>query len=202
VRKNPKKKKRKDSARRAAETVREIGSENSGRRFLKVLPQVIPRLLLAIALTCVVAFFFLRDLGTGMLDLLTRFYPAESKSQVVIVEITDDDYEKIFDKKSPLDVAKLQQLIESVAGFEPRLIGIDIDTSDEKFRNLNIDRHLEKIVWASKPKLFENEKGNLDVFEINEARGGFAAGENSALPLLLDDPKITRHYRLLIKVGD
>lgn len=137
-----------------------------------------------------------------MLDLMMRVSPP-AQSEVVIVEITDDDYKNHFHAKSPLDAAQLQRLIEAVAAYQPKLIGVDIDTSDEQFKNLYIAEHLrEKIVWVSEPKIFKNEKGEDEIFEVKNALAGRATKENSALPLLLDDKKVTRRYRRFIEAGE
>jgi CHASE2 domain-containing sensor protein len=58
------------------------------------------------------------------------------KSDIRLVEITDDDYAGLFEGRSPLSRQKLDQLIMAVAGAHPELVVVDLDVSDLPDRDL------------------------------------------------------------------
>jgi CHASE2 domain-containing sensor protein len=68
---------------------------------------------------------------------------------VAVVRITDADYATLFGARSPLDPSELQRLLAAVVQGGPRLVGVDIDTSDPVFRGLNVPAAwTNRIVWA------------------------------------------------------
>jgi len=71
-----------------------------------------------------------RGFETSHLDTLIRLRTAEMSKKIVIVEITEDDYQQRFEGTSPLDKLKLLELIRAVQKYNPRVIGVDIDTND------------------------------------------------------------------------
>jgi CHASE2 domain-containing sensor protein len=198
-----KKKKNRKLAQGKANTVRENGRQRLAERLLKALPGM----LLAAVLTIALAFYVLEESNLFWLDFMMRVFPASG--EVVIVEITDDDHKNRFGIKSmpdesTLNETELQRLIEAVADNQPKVIGVDIDTSDEKFKKLaEITRQPEneKIVWVSEPVISENEKGGQEIFGEKKALGGEAPEQNSALPVLSKDNKVTRRYHRFIEVG-
>jgi len=86
-------------------------------------------------------------------DLQTRVRAAvggeRRDAAVAVVRITDTDYAGLFGARSPLDPAALQRLLAAVMQGRPRLVGVDIDTSDPAFRGLNVPlAWANRIVWA------------------------------------------------------
>ncbi len=87
-----------------------------------------------------VATFFLHHFGwlnpleTTSLDFLVRLREPVKPKYVWLVAITDQDYAdpRLFKKTSPLDPQRLRELISAVAMLKPRVIGVDVDTTDSK----------------------------------------------------------------------
>ena len=57
-----------------------------------------------------------------------RSVPSKA-DRVVVVEVTDQDYERFFGSTSPLNRTQLATLIENVASVKPRIIVVDFDVS-------------------------------------------------------------------------
>jgi hypothetical protein len=47
-----------------------------------------------------------------------------------------------------LDPQQLYRLIDAIARSDPKVIGVDIDTSDPSFRDLKPDPRWPPVVWA------------------------------------------------------
>jgi CHASE2 domain-containing sensor protein len=92
------------------------------------------------------------------LDLFSRGTAPAVSTNVVIVEITDEDYEKLFSAHSPLNPEKVLQLIQKVELLDPVAIGVDLDTQDHSWASADRDRNypnqdqMRKIVWAEVPE--------------------------------------------------
>ena len=72
-----------------------------------------------------------RKLEQRIINLELDFGPA--LDEVVIIQITREDYREIFGGQSPLAPNKLGELIRAVAFGRPRVIGVDIDTAEDEF---------------------------------------------------------------------
>lgn len=117
--------------------------------FLQRLIGVLPVLMGSIVLTLLYSDTALfRKLETTALDfkMLSRA-PADS-SDVVIVAITETDYQKKFGGKSPLDPVELRNVIEAIASAGPKVIGVDVDTSSAEFQALTLPANLPPVIWA------------------------------------------------------
>ena len=64
------------------------------------------------------------------LDAWILLYKPEPSREIVVVDVTDDDYRNLFDSRSPLAPARLRTLIWAVAATYPKIIGVDLDTSE------------------------------------------------------------------------
>jgi hypothetical protein len=64
------------------------------------------------------------------LDTLQRAVTVERSSRIAIVLISDADYGDIFGRKSPLEPAKVVDLVRAVCDFRPQAVGVDLVTSD------------------------------------------------------------------------
>jgi hypothetical protein len=51
------------------------------------------------------------------------------------VIVTDADYDNIFNGRSPPNPEKLRDVIAAIAFQGPKLIAVDIDTSDQQFQH-------------------------------------------------------------------
>lgn len=102
----------------------------------------------------------LRQLESYALNTQMRLQAANPDSEVVVVLINDEDYRSLFQGKSPLNQAKLSQLISAIAAGKPRVIGVDIDTSDSEFQQLQPQPDWPPVVWA-RNGVFSNREGKL-----------------------------------------
>jgi CHASE2 domain-containing sensor protein len=66
----------------------------------------------------------------AQLDGILRSQPHQMSQDIVLVEITENDYRKLFDATSPLDKFELLRLVAAVKKYNPSVIGVDILTSD------------------------------------------------------------------------
>jgi CHASE2 domain-containing sensor protein len=73
---------------------------------------------------------WLRGFETSHLDAMIRAQPFKLSQDIVVVEISKDDYHKLFEGTSPLDEWKLLDVIGAVLKYNPAVIGVDIDTND------------------------------------------------------------------------
>jgi CHASE2 domain-containing sensor protein len=198
--------------------LRPANSKEFIQRFFGVLLRVF-RVILAILLA-LVATYALNQMGIHrplealFLDLELRSKPACSQPGVnqcliAIVMITDDDYERIFDGRSPLKPDKLRKVIAAIAAQRPKVIAVDIDTSHWQFRDLDpLDPNFRDPSGKSIPIIWERDvepPGEINVSEFQplDVLGGRDAqwNENSGTPVLLDDPldKVTRFYTRCIR---
>jgi CHASE2 domain-containing sensor protein len=69
-------------------------------------------------------------------------------SRVVIVRITDEDYQKYFGGKSPLDPARVHDIIDKIATAGPTVIAVDLDTSAEAFQSFQPAPDWPPVIWA------------------------------------------------------
>lgn len=155
----------------------------------------------------------LHKLDTVIHDTKMRSNDPPAESDVAVVRITDDDYQKIFDGKSPLNPAQLQSLINDIAMGKPRVIGVDIVTTDEQFRKIEIADWWPPVIWYREsveipPQEWPaievvNEQGLVEPLSILGGKGPeFDA--NSGLPLLIEDAedKVIRRYRRMVETTE
>ena len=64
------------------------------------------------------------------LDALQRASRSVPATGIALVEISDEDYEKIFNRTSPLAPLKVIDLLAAVCAFDPQVVGVDLITSD------------------------------------------------------------------------
>lgn len=117
---------------------------------------------------------WLRSFETAALDTFVLLRKPLDDRHVVIVGITNDDYRKAFGGKSPLDPARLKEVIDAIAKGNPAVIGVDLDTSSETFRDLQ-PPPAPVVVWArgaERAALRQHEGGGgvegKDVAEVGE----------------------------------
>jgi CHASE2 domain-containing sensor protein len=125
-----------------------------------------------------------------------------SDSPVVIVDVDDVDYRELFSETSPLNPSRLEKLIADIAKGQPRVIGVDIDTSSPQFATeLPVRNWGPYIVWEREVREVPaegTESRNLSPVDILGGQKNVDPGSNSAgLPILIDESedKTTRKYR-------
>jgi CHASE2 domain-containing sensor protein len=130
--------------------VSELPRPKSFRRHLvRALPVFLSVTLITLVLEHV---GWLRGFETAALDTSLRLIKPITPRFVQIVSINEDDYVHIFQGRSPLDPEKVKSLIEAIADGGPRVIGVDIDTSDPQWKEIapNVVASLRgrmSIVW-------------------------------------------------------
>lgn len=90
---------------------------------------------------------WLRGFEATSLDTFVRLNPV-SAEHVYIVGISNSDYQNMFAGKSPLDPAKLVDLIKAAESGEPEVIVVDLNTSDPAFGTVRLGQSRTKVIWA------------------------------------------------------
>jgi CHASE2 domain-containing sensor protein len=173
--------------------------EGFWKRLLRALPVLLLTLLLTLLL---IRGDTLHEFAADSQDLLTRLSAPTKDSRVAVVMIGDAEYEKEFNKDGALNPAKLQELIGALAKGNAKLIAVDIDTSDARYRNYQFNEFPTPIVWV---------RGVYDLLpEVlptpREVLGGQKPELNNAphsgLPLLYDVNHVTRLYQRITQTTE
>lgn len=187
---------------RARKTRRREEKITLRRRILKALPLVFVGLLFV--------FYFSRTeiiqkFQTSFLDAQMRFDNPEGDSDVVIAEITQNDFDTFFKGETrPLNPPKLHELISAVSSGKPCVIGVDIDTHYRQFGadNFPYSDDWSPIIWAREPEEIPPNVNTKPV-PMDVLGGQSKYNENSGLPLLIDDSSgVTRSYNRMIEAED
>lgn len=89
-----------------------------------------------------------RKLEGTALAFEMRVRAAPKDRQVVIVRITDEDYQKYFGGKSPLDPARVHDILDKIATAGPTVIAVDLNTSAEAFQSFQSAPNWPPVIWA------------------------------------------------------
>ncbi len=129
---------------------------------------------------------WLNPLETTMLDTLVRLNPMGAR-HVFVVKITDSDYHDIFSSHSPLTSQKLQTVLIAILSGKPKVVVVDIDTSDASFRTLKLPSTQSTIVWARSLKPAQTD-GNVQNLPARGKQGG---DHSQTLSLVLGGAKLS-----------
>jgi CHASE2 domain-containing sensor protein len=142
----------------------------------------------------------LHQLERAFGPLEARLHEKNETSAVATVVIADDDYQRLFQSKSPLDPAKLSTLIDAIAAGRPKLVGVDIDTTAPEFKTLTIREWWPPIVWLRTVKNTPGANMHSDRLQPTDILGGRdpALNANAGLGVLIDTEDITRHYQRFV----
>src|SRR5260221_730124 len=98
---------------------------------------------------------------------------APESGDVVIVNISDDDYRQTFKSRSPLNPRPLQELIDSVLKQSPGVVGIDIPTGDAD--DAPLLRHYERtttpIVWVRDAFALDASAARTQTWQLDSVLG-------------------------------
>lgn len=170
------------------------------RRLLRAVPALLILIFITILLS---RFGTLHDLETVFLDVQLRLRPPPEHSEVAVVNISNDDYKNIFHEQRPLDTQRLQELIDAIAKGGPRVIGVDIDTSSEKFKSFELKPEWPPIVWERELEEVPESVEAVEKPVALDVLGGKdpALNASSGLPFLIEDgeDKVIRRYRRFIE---
>jgi CHASE2 domain-containing sensor protein len=88
-------------------------------------------------------------------------------SNIVLLSITDDDYEKIFKESNPLNPDKIIKMLSIIASAKPAVIAVDVDTTNEHYHNaikFLYDEHGQPpsipIIWAAQAREMSEPAGS------------------------------------------
>jgi hypothetical protein len=84
--------------------------------------------------------------GLWSTDALARLHPPENAQKTAIVAITADERNRLLSGFSPIPVINLQQAVCAVLRTQPKVLGVDLDTSHVELKA--VPRTATKIVWA------------------------------------------------------
>jgi CHASE2 domain-containing sensor protein len=102
--------------------------------LLRLMLQNVPTILIISLISLGMDYLgWFKGFETYALDSLLRIKSSQGTSNVVIVTIDDQDYRDLFGGTSPLDPAPLHSLLSAIETGQPRVIGVDIDTSEPRF---------------------------------------------------------------------
>jgi CHASE2 domain-containing sensor protein len=101
------------------------------KEFRHKVVEALPYILIIIMLVSwMEAAGWFRGFETFHLDTMIRAHTLRMSQNIVVVEISEDDYQQVFKGTSPLDKFKLLNLIQAIQKYNPSVIGVDIDTND------------------------------------------------------------------------
>lgn len=124
------------------------------RRLIASLIALLLAFLCFLAGEWTLEFFFGYNPDSIARDAEARSNPAIPSSDIVLVTITDSDYATFFGGRSPLRADTLDRIIRVIAAARPRVVGIDLDTSDPSFGQLAplaesfAQSREPRVVWA------------------------------------------------------
>ena len=140
------------------------GGASLGGRLRRAAPVIIIFVLLTFLLDYG---GWLRSFETTALDTFILLKQPLDDEHVVIVGITKEDYKEFFGGQSPLDPARLKEVIDAIAEGNPALIGVDLDTSSESFRGLQFPP-APVVVWARGAERAALRQGEDNAAEIGK----------------------------------
>jgi len=120
-------------------------------------------------------------------------------SDVVLVRITDGDYDSLFKSRSPLNPQLVAALVNTVARGNPVVIGVDLDTSDQIFDGLaNLIRAKPRIVWAR-----DALAGSDGILESQPILGGNDREATSGMVIVPEDEDgLVRTYQRVYQIRE
>ena len=143
-----------------------------------------------------------REVETTVLDAQMKMDLPAEESNVVIVDITQEDFQTFFKGQTrPLNPTALQELIEAIAAGHPCVIGVDADTSFDQFKDFHVSEKymLADFVWSRSADISDNAEQDTVPLKVL-GRQDPALDGKSGIPILQDDDKgVTRFYSRLVK---
>jgi CHASE2 domain-containing sensor protein len=137
--------------------------------------------------------------------VVDAFAATESRrpaNDTFILDIDDETYAEAFNRTSPLDKARLAELIQAAIAGGARAVAVDVDTDPADVLALDVlalvkERRNTRIVWARAPRLC-GETGC--VLLANES---LPAGNEIGVALLqVDTDNTVRRYRPLFEIAE
>lgn len=144
-----------------------------------------------------------RSVSRWIDDVTAQLFPGKILDDIVVLDITASDLEKHFGRAhNPLDPKVLHTIISKIASANPKVIGVDIDTSHTVFAQFPKIDGKSRIIWARGATADTAHPGQ---WILDKVLGG---GNEDAqalwgLAFLIEDPDDgkTRSYQLAFEVS-
>lgn len=179
----------------------------SGRRLARGASIIL--VLLAVAFTLYERATVLQQLERTARDFHSRLIAPRSATEIVVVQITDSDYESLFSRTSPLAAERLRELLEAIVAGSPRLVVVDLATAESQFRPLAELEDMVPVIWARESTSCERldsmppECAGGDRSVLLDFAGADRPGSRFGLVDMERDPDgVIRRYRLYRQVGE
>ncbi|HEU4885455.1 MAG TPA: CHASE2 domain-containing protein, partial [Longimicrobium sp.] len=172
--------------------------------FAARLLRAAPLGLLATAATFLATLLGMEGVVMSALDPFAWVRAPRADSGVVVVQITDRDYRRLFGGRSPLDAARVEELVRAIGAGRPRVIGIDLDTSDPTFRAVRPVPGVP-VIWAREVVECEAYAAMpvgcaADAWVFGPVLGGRNPPDSMAAVSLYPDPDgVIRRYRRTLR---
>jgi CHASE2 domain-containing sensor protein len=146
---------------------------------------------------------FGRLLARWTLDQFIRWDRPTGDDQIVLIDITEDDYGNRFNRRRPLDPEKIVELINAAHTAGAKAIAVDISTADwpkeakEQLRKLPF----AAIIWAR--DFYEDRQGGKPTTVLEPLLGGLkeASGECYGVPALGEEAGVVRYFYSGLRIG-
>ena len=135
--------------------------------------------------------WLVQRLQTANLDALFSGKQWKVSPDVVVVSVTDDDYQTVFGGTSPLNPGKLMEAIDDILAGDPRALGVDFDTS--AWAGSPAKYAGKPIVWAREAL---GEGGSLAMGKVLGGTEEVCYGVPAYFP---DEDGIVREYKEFIE---
>lgn len=134
-------------------------------------------------------------------DLSANFNSISPKDkQVVIVGITEDDYKNLFNSTSPLSPVKVTEIVDAISKGEPKVLGVNLLTSNEIHKQYVPKESAFPIVWAE--ETIKSEENGIDDYKNPFADQPLLKGNYAALPEVpIESDGIHRLYQRTIEIS-
>jgi CHASE2 domain-containing sensor protein len=167
-----------------------IGRRPLIRAVIRAMPVILAVVLATVLMS---SLGWLERFESAGFDTFNILQSPRDPSHVVLAAITDEDYRNLFAETSPLDPARLYQIIQAIAQGSPSLIAVDIDTSSSVFRRFQAPPDWPPIVWGQDFEQSEDFVRPLSVLAGQPIRDRDSVGI-AALPQD-SDGIVRRHLR-------
>ncbi|HEY1756972.1 MAG TPA: CHASE2 domain-containing protein [Bryobacteraceae bacterium] len=130
------------------------------------------------------------------LDALFSARTPEVSKDIFIIDVTEDDYDQLFGGISPLDPAKMYEIIQAIVESGPKVLGVDFDTSGWK-DVAKPNASGAPVVWA---RAANGKPGNVTLADV---LGGSSNDVCYGIPAYVpNDDGFVRQYAEYIKGAD
>ncbi len=137
-------------------------------------------------------------LAQWTLDRFIRLDPPRQEDQIVLIDITEEDYSTIFGRRRPLDPATVVELVRAAHLAGAKVIAVDINTADwpqesEKLLALRVPSEAA-VVWAR--GFYVDRRSGKAHRRLDRLLGGVPGsnGECYGIPALEQGGGIVRYF--------